>query len=153
MADLKFQKKDQVFDLVLEKNDLAMDDGLQTAVALSLFTDRRVTEEELPAGETDKRGWWGDLFSDIAGDLTGSRLWLLKREKQTEEVRRRALEYAKEALQWMIEDGVAQGVEVTAEWIGTGFLGLGVTIQRPQGKLTFSYKINWSAEAERNDGI
>ena len=153
MADLKLDWNGNFFDLVIEKNDLALDDGLRTAVTISLFTDRRIKAEELPAGETDKRGWWGDEFADIDGDFTGSRLWLLKREKQSNEVRRRAEEYASEALQWMITDGVAQGVTVTAEWLGGGFLGLAVSIQRPQGKLTFTYKINWNAETVRNDGL
>lgn len=152
--DLKLDWNGRFFDLVMENNDLAMDASLQSAVAISLFTDRRVTAEELPDGETDKRGWWGDALPDIDGDQIGSRLWLLAREKQTEEVRRRAVEYAKESLEWMIVDGVAQSVEVIGEWVGSGFLGLAVTVQRPTGKLVFKYKVNWNAQATRGeDGL
>jgi phage gp46-like protein len=42
----------------------------------------------------------------------------------------RAREYAREALEWMIEDGVARAVNVTAEIVSNGVLGLGIEIVR-----------------------
>jgi len=151
--DAKLFYHDQYFDLGLENNDIALDDGLQTAVIISLFSDQRIEAAELPTGETDQRGWWGDVYPDIEGDQTGSRLWILQREKQTEETRRRAAEYAKESLQWLIDDKVAESIETEAEWLGPGFLGLAVTIQRPKGSLTFSFKLNWNAEIARENGL
>ena len=115
--------------------------------------DVYLASRERAAGETDKRGWWGDVLTEFPNDITGSRLWLLKREKQTEETRRRAAEFAAEALAWMIDDGIAQTIGVTAEWLGLGFLGLSVTIQRPQGQLTFTYRVNWIAEAVEINGL
>ena len=56
---------------------------LKTAVVISLFTDRRVNEEDVPNGELN-RGYWGDM--DLPeGESLGSKLWLLKREKLTPE--------------------------------------------------------------------
>lgn len=106
---------------------LAQDDGLATAVLLSLFLDRRAgPDDPLPDG-TDRRGWLGDALA-ADGDRIGSRLWLLMREKQVEETRRRAEEYAEEALAWLVEDGLAEAVEVTASWGRTGWLDLRVEI-------------------------
>ncbi len=63
-------------------DDFETDAGLETAVIISLFTDRRAGEnDELPATETDRRGWWGNTLQD-ADDEIGSKLWLLCREKQ-----------------------------------------------------------------------
>lgn len=102
-------------DAGIVANDLARDDGLQTAVLLSLFTDRAAEEGDvLPDEETDRRGWWGDEFADDAGDRIGSRLWLLARSKRTDDVLARAEEYARESLQWLIDDKVAERIEVTA---------------------------------------
>lgn len=137
------------FDLVVDSDDLKTDEGLRTSVIVSLFTDRRVTPEEVPAEETSRRGWWADQFSEIEGDQIGSKLWLLRREKQTEQTRKRAQEYAEEALSWMLEDNLAQSVTVEAEWISPGFLGLGISIQRPEGKVSFKFKVNWLAEMAR----
>ena len=39
---------------------LQLETTLTTAVLWSLFTDARVSEEELPEGWTDRRGWVGD---------------------------------------------------------------------------------------------
>ena len=48
-------------DMSLIGIDLATEEGLYTAVVISLFTDARADkDDELPAGENDsRRGWWG----------------------------------------------------------------------------------------------
>lgn len=118
-------------DIAVDGGGLLSDEGLRTALLISLFTDARaLDDDELPAGETRRRGWWGDLLG-AAGDRIGSRLWLLAREKQTEATRRLAEDYAAEACRWLIDDGVASRIDVAAEWLGTGRLGLAVTVWRP----------------------
>lgn len=115
------------FALTLTGPDFASDDGLRTAVIISLFTDRRAeADDELPDGGTDRRGSWDD-------PTLGSRLWLLGREKQTQRTLERAREYAEEALAWLVEDGIARAVTVSAEWVRTGVLGLRVVIERAVG--------------------
>lgn len=119
-------------DLALAGLDLATDDGLKTAVIISLFSDRRAApDDELPQGLDDRRGWWGDSFADVDGDQLGSRLWLLQRAKRTPDVLRRAVEYVEEALAWLVADGVASSVSATAEWMGDSGLALVVSIVRP----------------------
>jgi len=120
-------------DVQLGRSGLVRDDGLTTAVLISLFTDRRAkADDPLPDGN-DRRGWVGDAISPVDGDRIGSRLWLLRREKQTEETRRRAEEYAREALAWLIEDGLAARVEVSAEWVARGVLGCLIVIHLAAG--------------------
>lgn len=133
-------------DFALEQFGLAADDGLETAVILSLFTDARALDDDpLPAGATDRRGWWGDAYPPTGGDRIGSRLWLLAREKQTRETLNRAREYAEEALAWLVADGVARGVEVEAFIARTGVLGLSIVIQRPDaGSARFRYEFLWN---------
>jgi phage gp46-like protein len=138
-------------DALIESNDLATDDGLRTGVLISLFTDRRVTADELPFGEQSLRGWWGDLFPDQDGDQIGSRLWLLAREKRSVETTNRAVEYSEEALQWMIDDGLAESVTVDAAYDGNGFMILTVLIQKPVGtELKYRFKLKWNAEGDRS---
>lgn len=104
-------------DLSLIDNDLASDAGMETAVILSLFCDRRAFDDDVPpSGDPDdRRGWWADQFADNEGDLIGSRLWLLDRSVSTDETRRRAEEYCKEALQWMVDDLVVASFDVLVE--------------------------------------
>ncbi len=117
--------------------DLATDDGLTTAMILSVFTDRRAhTDDRLPGGASDdRRGSWHDNVLPVAGDQEGSRLWLLAREKRTTDVLDRARAYVEEALVWLIEDGIADRVVASADWHPqrTDWLVLRVSIDRATG--------------------
>ena len=159
MSDLMIRWSDELlsFDLALDGADPAVDDGLETAVVLSLFTDARALDgDPLPDPAMGRRGWWGDAYppADAAGapatgDRHGSRLWTLWREKQTEETRRRAETYAAEALAWMVADGIAARVDVAASWAGPGILALAVTITRPgSAPLSYRWAAAWAALAQ-----
>lgn len=135
-------------DFAVEENDLAGDDGLESAVMLSLFTDRQAEVGDLlPDGETDRRGWWADAHPVVEGDRFGSRLWLLGRAKQTQDTLDRAVDYAREALQWLIDDKVASRVDVISEALAGGVLALQVTIYRPTVDPTrFNFNYTWAAQ-------
>lgn len=147
MTDIRtvFIDFDRGADLALEQFALAADDGLETAIILSLFTDARASNDDpLPFGESDRRGWWADAFPEVDRDRIGSRLWLLQREKQTQATLNRAREYAEEALAWLIADGVARSVEVASFLVRNGVLGLSVVIQRPDASIArFRYETLW----------
>ncbi|HEY4254591.1 MAG TPA: phage GP46 family protein [Roseomonas sp.] len=112
---------------------LADDPSLRTAVILSLFLDRRARSDDATQ-DGDRRGWLGDALSPVTGDRIGSRLWLLRREKQLPETLRRAEDYAREALAWLVEDGLARRVTVAADWLAMGLLGLRVEIESNAGR-------------------
>lgn len=99
-----------------DTDDLESDESLRTAVILSLYTDRQANYDDfLPGEDDDTRGWWADEYLVDPGDKFGSRLWLLERSKATEELRADAELYIREALQWMIDDGVVEEVVVETE--------------------------------------
>ena len=104
-------------DWVFNGTDLESGQDLETAVIISLFTDRLAhPDDRLPdPHDGDRRGWFADWDADEFG-LIGSRLWLISREKQIEEVRLRIEGYCNEALAWLLEDDVADSVVVTAAW-------------------------------------
>lgn len=136
---------DDVFDLKLGDGDLEGDAGLETAVTISLFSDRRVKDEELPAPQTDKKGWWGDMFPVVEQDKIGSRLWLLNREKRLPETLRKAEDYSKEALNWLIEDGVASSINVTATYDDLKRLQLAILISKPSGRES-RFQVLWDQQ-------
>lgn len=104
-------------DLILGESDLERDEGLSTAVLISLFTDRRADESE-PYDNEDRRGWWGDLLAETEGDQIGSKLYLLNRSTNTQQTTVKAKEYIYEALDWMIDDGVAAKIDIDVEVYG-----------------------------------
>ncbi|GAB2182683.1 phage GP46 family protein [Denitratisoma sp. agr-D3] len=151
MADIKsiFIDMGHGVDMALVDGLLAEDDGLDTAIILSLFTDRRAEKSDtLPLGATDRRGWWADAFSTPIGDKIGSRLWLTWPGKQTAENLRNAELFAEEALAWLVTDGIAASVAVSGSNPRDGLLALSVQIVKPSGD-TLNYQIDslWSAVA------
>ncbi|WP_368565484.1 phage GP46 family protein [Pseudoxanthomonas sp. UTMC 1351] len=131
-------------DLVLSGADLAIDTGLETAVIISLFTDRRAPEETtVPDGQ--RRGWFGDAYNADTVDQIGSHLWLLSREKRTAQTLQRARDYTYEALAWLVTDGVARAIDVQAQYVGNEQLQLLIEIARERHPpAQFRFDAFWS---------
>jgi len=124
------------------RGSLADGADLETAVLLSLFTDRTALPGDDIPDKGTIRGWWADTFRTYP---LGSRLWLLWREKQTETTRRRAEEYAREALQWLVQAGVARSATTAAAWIARGLLELTIEITTPAGeRRVWRYPLAWA---------
>lgn len=140
-------------DIAVEGGALATDDGLRTAIAISLFSDARADDDDaLPEPGADRRGWWGDAFPAEADDLSelGSKFWLLARSKTTADTLRKAENYAQVALRWIVRDGIARAVAVTVERQvidGTERLAIGVALDRPTGPARERYDFTWEASA------
>lgn len=136
------------FYLHLDGADLASEPGLRTAVIVSLFTDRlALPTDPIPDGSRDRRGHWSDSYLPEQGDLEGSRLWLLDREKIMPEVLRRAEDYTREALEWMLSDAVVQQVTASAWTTGAEDLNIRARLIKPDGQeVTFEFLDIWSQE-------
>ncbi len=138
-------------DVTIVDDDVLADQGLRTAVLLSLFTDRRDQDDQKAVEE--RRGWWGDEFAEVEGDLLGSRLWKLDRSKRVADVVPLAEAYDREALQWMLEDRVAERVDVSVSVTGDR-LAHTITVYRPASRdpVTFRFAHAWAGEAARAGG-
>ncbi|SHJ69368.1 Mu-like prophage protein gp46 [Roseomonas rosea] len=115
--------------------------ALETAVMISLFTDARAADDDkLPAGSTDRRGWWGNTVDQ---QPIGSRLWLLRRAKREPETLRRARRYIEEALAWLVEDEVAARVEVEPVWSTPTGMAASIIIHQGEG-LQAALRAEWA---------
>ncbi|MFM0689229.1 phage GP46 family protein [Paraburkholderia strydomiana] len=121
---------------------LVTGNDLPSAVLVSIFTDRAANPDDaIPDGTGDPRGWWGDIGEDKP---IGSRLWLLDRSKQTQEVLNNARDYINEALQWLVDDGVVASTDVQTQWVRDTFLGAQVTLYQPDGsQISLTYAWAW----------
>lgn len=109
---------------------VAVSNPLPRAVLISLFSWRRANPDD---NAPVPMGWWGDTYPTVTGDRIGSRLWLLGREKITNDTLNRARDYASEALQWMIDDGVAARIDVSSTRIGMDAAQLTIDIYQRDG--------------------
>ena len=91
-------------------------DELVSAILISLFTDARATDEEFEQvkdWELSKRGYWADQLDGVS---TGSKLWLLKRAPKDQDTLERAQSYTQDALIWLVEDNLAQSLDVKTSY-------------------------------------
>lgn len=129
-------------DLVMVGPALATGNDLQTAIIISLFTDRMAQPGDvIPDGTNDPRGWWADDTVPI-----GSRMWLLSRAKQIPDTLQRAYDYLAEALQWLIDDGVVAQFDINVSWARPSVLGAQITAYKQNGTtlMTGQYAWAWS---------
>jgi phage gp46-like protein len=146
MSDIQIQwdKLRAVGDWSFEAGDLQTGVDIETAVLVSLFTDRIASTDFKPTdGTKDRRGWWGDSYNVRP---IGSRLWQLERAKKVgqQPILLQARDYCKEALAWLIEDGLARSIEVKTEWTSATSLGILVRITRPDGTVAQPFRFSWA---------
>lgn len=116
-------------------------DTLTRAVVISLFTHRRAD----PDDNVDvPMGWWGDTWPVVANDRYGSKLWLLQRSKLTNALVNTVRNYLREALQWMLDDGVVSRIDIDIQRTGINELGNKIVLWRRDGSVTISFNDLWS---------
>jgi phage gp46-like protein len=124
---LNYNSALQAFDLAIDGTDLAAEDTLASATLVSLLCDRLAETYEVNPGE-NRRGWWADAYAEN-NHKTGSRLWLLERQKQLQSTVIRCQQYCEEALQWFIDDGLAKAIVVTVFVPRSGWLAAIIKFQ------------------------
>jgi phage gp46-like protein len=120
-------------DLHISAGQPEMDAGLENAVYISLFSSK---------------DWWGNLVSTGSEKLE-SNLETLSSAKLTNATRQSAEEFAREALAWLLADGVASKITPVATIPAVGFLGLEIKIEQPGRTSVVRYSINWAEFAVR----
>lgn len=115
-------------DLEIIGGQPTMDAGIYNAVHISLFA---------------YSDWWGNSIAAPAEKMI-SRLGELQRRTITPATRADAEEYAKQALAWMITEGMAKKIDVQATLPSVGEIALTVKVTQPDGQ-TSKYRVNWQA--------
>jgi len=149
MADIRVAWDASAFsgDWLLSGAALDTTRELVTAVAVALFTWASAeADDALPAGDGDRKGWWGDheALELHGGWPIGSRLWLLVREKQTEATRVRAEAYIREALEPFAAIGLCERVDVAVDWFAPERLGAEIVLTRgPNDRIAVRFERLW----------
>lgn len=113
MSDLKLTlDANGQFDFIIENGNLATVEGFDTAITVSLFTDARASESQVYLPE-NRRGWVGNTVNNVQDRELGSLLWLLDQRRLNQDTLNTATDFAKKALNWLIEDKLADDIIVT----------------------------------------
>lgn len=131
----------KVYDLTLDDDgDIKTDDSLDTNLLMSLYCDKRASENEVPHPER-RRGWIGNESTE--GFEIGSKLWLFKQERLTRTTINTMNSIVRESLQWLIDDGLAKSVESSIVFKGDDQLTVEIVIIRFNGKIDNIYYPLW----------
>lgn len=138
---LRSQQGEISADFAFLGDDLATGHDLETAVLISLFSNRLAQRDYRPV-DGNAQGWWADAYSEKP---IGSRLWQFYRSKKTSTTRAAVIDAVQEGLKWMIDDGIASQVIVDAYFVTSGGLQINITIQRPNdADINLHYDWAWS---------
>ena len=144
MADIRlvFDQTNQTWDWPnpIELCAVALNtDDIRSAVFNSLLSYGQTAPDV--AGEP--YGVWFDLYES---EDTGSRLHLLLLGTFNNAVSL-TKKYARDSLQWMINDGVVDHFDISANVIGPAAVGLQITAYAPTLKVpeVFNYSLSWTA--------
>lgn len=103
-----------LFEIAKKGGDFDTVDGFETAILVSLFTNARRDESDI-SNPLNRGGWIGNWRTAKRPRELGGLCWTVEHERLTREVLNIARENAKNALAWMIDDGLCRNVEVMTE--------------------------------------
>lgn len=132
------QDTEGMFDLMIDETtaDFVLTGGLETAIVVSLFSDRRARSDEV-ADPMKRRGWDGDLVPDVPGDVHGSGLWLYEQRRLGPGDYNGVRMEAEAALAWMVGEGLARTAVAAVTPVPVKRqLQLAVRLTEPDGGVT-----------------
>lgn len=137
--DLKLEQSKGYVDISFKDGQIEPTEGFDTAIAVSLFSDRRASESEQP-DPLKRRGWIGDI-GEL--DQIGSKLWFLEQSRITSSTLNKAIDYTQKCLAWFVEDSLAKKIDVRGRLEPNTILVF-VTITTPDNKI-----VNFSVDIWR----
>lgn len=130
MSDLLLHPTIEGGEVQLDQNgDFFLTDALLNSAYISAMTSR---------------DWWGN---EIQGIPFSSRLDEIGKGTLTNQKRLQAIDSLKQALQWMIDDGIASAINVSAVIVSPYRLDVTIEAVRPDGTAaTATFEQAWTAQ-------
>lgn len=126
---MPYDEDKEYYDLTFtDKGDLQRDESFDTSINCALLTDGRADNSEVKHIEK-QRGTIVDIFTE---KRNGSKLWLLEQARANLDAKNRARDYAKNALNYLIEKGYVKDIEITSKLTQNG-ISLTIIFKRLDG--------------------
>lgn len=116
MTDILLENTKGYYDFEIKNGEFVITLGFETALILSLFSDRRADVSEVSPVDL-RRGWWGNLIlREILNDPLyelGSKIWLTFQSNSEQTTLNFIKRYIQECLIWLVEKQYATSIFVT----------------------------------------
>ena len=146
MADILLNTDKGYYDISFTNGDFTMTKGMETALLMSVFGEKRAAPSEVPVPEL-RRGWWGNTVLGYDDYEIGSKLWLLMQARKNNQTLNLAKTYTYDCLQWLIQDQLANRIEVIDNFINSALL-LKVVIYKGQSIVISNAYTLWNNTEE-----
>ena len=141
MTDVQLTFKDEYFDISFTSDgQLELDSGFDTAILYSLYGEKRANEAEIPAANR-RRGWIGNESLPYEN---GSKLWLFYQARLTRSVLNSIRNETKNALEWFVEDGLAEKIDEPVVEVTSLGVEVTATIRYTQSNIKTETFLLWS---------
>lgn len=128
---LKYSTANGTFDIVLGEQDIESVDGMETTIAVLLFTDARAAPSEVTE-PSKRRGWVGNILRSTE---LGGMVWLSDQLRNEQLDRNKLEQWALNCLQPLLDLGMATEVNVSVPKEGARGAGLHVEITINEGNV------------------
>ena len=101
--------EDGYYDISFANGDFKLTEGLETAIWMSIFCEKRDPEA---VDWQAQKGWVGDQLNDNGFEL-GSLLWTLNQSASDEDLIDEVQSIVEDCLEWMLTNNYASEIEVS----------------------------------------
>lgn len=137
-TDVELNTLEGYHDISFEDGDFKKLKGFDTAIFISLMTDARASQNQVPQPEK-RRGWIGNLNNPVE---LGSLIWLYEQARLITATVNGVTDQAKKSLQWFIDFSYATDVTVTSSRTRDSILA-DIDIQRADGSVETTRLTLW----------
>lgn len=113
------KNEDGIFDISFaDDGDLTTTEGFDTALKMSIFCERRADASEIPTARL-RRGWIGNILSDVPDFEIGSKRWLFDQARMEDDTVNGITDAVRDSLTWLVEDGFLDNITASSTFNGT----------------------------------
>jgi len=126
---VKFELNENgIYDIGFESDGkLKQDNSYDSMIISSLFSDGRADSSEI-SDPSRRRGWVGDSFTTLNNYKFGSKLWLLDQARMSNDTVKKAEDYTRQALDWILRLEYADRIDVSATRIPDSNISISIEI-------------------------
>jgi len=115
-----FRKETGGYELQLDSSgDLKSDNSFDTDIYMSVFCDKRADSSEIARSEL-RRGWEGDVVSVLEGYELGSKVWIDKQSRWTQDTVNNIVADFEDALTHFVDTEKATRISVKGKRLAIG---------------------------------
>lgn len=146
MTDIKLnhittEGGDNYYDISFTDGDFTLENGLNTAIQMSIFCEQRLEDSEVTP--LLRGGWVGNVLQPIEGYQQGSLIWTKYQSNMNPELKSVIEGYLNDCFLWMLEDAIVKNIEAEVNLLANYKIQAKITLTQNDDTQTATYYDLW----------